>query len=281
MSICLLTAHSSAHSTQLLLSEAQTRGLKLSVLNPLNMGWSSEADFNFALTLNRFSAVDAQDGFIFTLMRDKRLGRQVNSAAIRETFWDKTRQVLWMQQNNWPHLPVFSHRGPLTPAHDGWAKFRRLDRGHGWMLKVNRGQRGIGVHFLNNESELLSWCETLYRLGDQDFFIQPRIKPSAEYRVTFLNGEVWAWLKREPQTDKANFHQGGKALEVKRPPKNLEIWAEAALAVKADYLSIDILMEGETPYISDINTVPGFEQLEATTGRNFAANLLEVLLKSV
>lgn len=148
---------------------------------------------------------------------------------------------------------------------------------------MNRGQRGVGVHFLATEDELLKWCETLWRMGDQDFLIQPRVAPGPEYRITLLGQKVWAVLERSSAKALANFAQGGEARELplaEWPVELKRLIEQITARPVAHVLSLDVLKSAHGPVISDINTVPGFEQLEAVTGRNFAGDLLKVVLNS-
>jgi glutathione synthase/RimK-type ligase-like ATP-grasp enzyme len=211
-------------------------------------------------------------------------GQQVNAWEIRQTLWDKTRQSLWMAQQQWPLLPFFTHRGSLSAEDPAWRAFHDQHlTPDGWVLKMNRGQRGVGVHFLKTEMELLSWCETLWRMGDQDFLIQPRVAQGPEYRITLLGQKVWAVLKRSSDKAVANFAQGGEARELlftEWPFELKRLIDQITARPVAQVLSLDILMSAHGPVISDINTVPGFEQLEAVTGRNFAGDLLKGLLNS-
>ncbi len=275
MKLCLLTAHPEVHATRRIKEECELLKLPLQVINPLQYSFTSQSEEKFDVTLNRFSAVDDRDGFIRTLMLAKFWGKQVNSSDIRLQFWDKSRQKIWLMQNGFSTLPFWSHRGELDLKR--WEHFALSRPQDGWVLKVNRGQKGIGVHFIDTESELMSWFETLRRMGDQDFLVEPRLRIEREFRLTTLHHKPWALLERSGE--KGNFHQGGLARELKmgEAPQPLVDLIERFCEIPAHYLSVDILQSQNTLYISDLNTSPGFEQLEATTGRNFAANLLEVI----
>lgn len=226
----------------------------------------------------------ADESFAKTLMNWPVWGRQANAWEIRQALWDKTRQSLWMSQHDWPALPFFTHRGQLTAEDPTWRAFQSQHQtSDGWVLKMNRGQRGVGVHFLKAENELLSWLETLWRMGDQDFFVQPRVPQGPEYRITLLGQKVWAVLERSSDQAVANFAQGGSARELsftQWPMKLKPIIEQVTAQPVADVLSLDVLLSAQGPVISDINTVPGFEQLEAVTGRNFAGDLLKDLLNT-
>jgi hypothetical protein len=285
MKTSVLTQHPRNHATGRLIAEGCALGLNVEVVAPYEcrVHWPlTEETKRFDLTLNRLSSIE-DESFVKTLMNWPVWGRQVNAWEIRQKLWDKTRQALWMAEHDWPCLPFFTHRGPLTPNDPYWRAFaKRYAAPFGWVLKMNRGQRGVGVHFMKTENELFSWLETLWRMGDQDFFVQPCVPPGIEYRVTTLGQKVWAVLERKSVHGVANFAQGGEARELTLSewPAELKSLVELITAHPvADVLSLDILISPAGPVISDINTVPGLEQLEAVTGRNFAHDLWKSLLK--
>lgn len=235
----------------------------------------------FDLTLNRVSAVES-DPFIFSLMASQRWGRQSNPWELRQALWDKSRQGLWLQRQGISSIPFFSFRGPLAAEDAAWGQFRdTVDRGQGWVLKMNRGMRGVGVHFLRSEAELLAWCETFHRLGDQDLIIQPRLAPAPEWRATFVAGKLWALLERAPvDADMpANAAQGGRARELTRVPAELAPLVARLEALAPEFWSVDILPDRAGPLVSDVNLVAGFEQLEAITGRDLAGDYLRALCR--
>jgi hypothetical protein len=277
----LLTLHPSGHAARRLVEEASALKLELSVLNPMNVAvtWPSTSSVNFEKTLNRVSSVEGSE-FLFTSMRLPHWGRQYNAWSLREALWDKSRQALWLSEQGIASLPFFSFRGAMSADNKSWRAFAAAHQtNNGWVLKMNRGQRGVGVHFLKTEAELMGWLETLWRMGDQDFIVQSHWQASAEYRVTVLAGKLWAVLKREGE-GKANFAQGGEAQEIKlsEGPRELSKLVEQLAALNADYLSIDILQGPRGLVVNDVNTTPGFEQLEAVTGRNFAQDLWKTLV---
>ncbi len=282
MKVALLTQHPNNHASRRLLAECPE--MQVIIPTDCRVYWPLQVMTpRFDLTLNRVASI-ADESFVKTLMNWPVWGRQANAWEIRQTLWDKTRQSLWMAQHAWPALPFFTHRGQLTQNDPFWRTFcDEHQTRDGWVLKMNRGQRGVGVHFLRTENELLSWLETLWRMGDQDFFVQPRVPQGPEYRITLLGQKVWAVLERSSEQAVANFAQGGWAHELashKWPVELKRLVDQITARPVADVLSLDVLISAQGPVISDLNTVPGFEQLEAVTGRNFAGDLIKSLLNT-
>jgi hypothetical protein len=275
MRICLLTQAPQTYSNKSLLKAAHKHG-SVEMLNPLDqrISWPSH-QHSFDKTLNRVSSVEA-DNFIWTLMQETRWGEQFNAWEIRQELWDKSRQALWLSKHDLPGIPFFMHRGTLLESDPNWQHFSIQHKtSHGWVLKMNRGMRGVGVHFFSDAGDLFHWLETLHRLNDQDFIIQPRLAPGPEYRITLLGLEPWALLERRGGSGVANFAQGGVATELTSYPEDLKPLIDKLTAKPiADLLSIDILIDSHGPVISDINTVPGFEQLDQVTGGSLASDFL-------
>ena len=210
MKLCLLTHHPHIYTHRRLTDECAKVGLGLSVPSIKQSCWvwpNSQTPFD--LTFNRLSAVES-GAFERALSILPLWGRQVNPWELRQQLWDKAHQAVWLGKLGLSSPPSFMHQGPLSSVHAEWESFAQDHRSKlGWVMKFNRGQKGHGVNFVADDQALFSWLETVYRMGDQDFLVQPRLAVLSEYRLTFLDGKLWALLQREGE--KANHAQGGKA----------------------------------------------------------------------
>jgi glutathione synthase/RimK-type ligase-like ATP-grasp enzyme len=273
MKICLLAHHPDSFASKRLLQELDVRGEGCQVLRPSDVRWRLPWDGeNFTLTFNRLAAVESGP-FERALARLPCWGLQVNPWELREALWDKAHQALWLGARGVAPVPTFMHQGRLTREDPAWRAFAAHGAGAGWVLKFNRGQRGVGVHLVPDETALLSWLETFYRMGDQDFLVQPRLL-GQEWRLTLLDGEPWALLNRAPcEHGLGNFAQGGSAREVSwgQAPREL-VELASRVAVPGAALALDILLGPHGVRVLDVNTVPGVEQLEQVTGRNFTGD---------
>lgn len=281
MRVSLLTHHPQQFTQQRFVTEARALGFELSVLRPTDICWQWPNKLSkFDVTFNRLSVVDST-AFELSLGGLPTWGVQVNPWELRLKLWDKSRQVLWLAEQGLAPAPTFMHKGHITSEDPQWRAFaQEHDDSKGWVLKFNRGQRGVGVNFLADEAALFGWLETLSRMGDQDFIIQPRLDNTQEYRITLLNGRPWALLKRDG--GRANFAQGGTAEEVplKDWPKEIQQIIDVLGRVGAGtYLAIDVLLTAKGARILDVNSCPGVEQLELVTKRNFTRDLMRASLE--
>jgi glutathione synthase/RimK-type ligase-like ATP-grasp enzyme len=275
MRVCLLAHHPHNFAGKRLQEELKGQ---CEVLRPQDLRWSWPPvnSKTYDVTFNRLSTVES-GAFERALGALPCWGRQVNPWELRLALWDKAHQAMWLAKKGVQAVPSFMVRGELTSDDASWCAFKEQHAQQEWVLKFNRGQRGVGVHFLKDENELLAWLETLRRMGDQDFLVQPRLQKGYEGRLVVLDGQPWAWLERSGQ-ERANFAQGGSAKEVP--------WTQAPAAVKEiaeklsmphTVLAVDLWV-GDSIHVMDVNTVPGVEQLEAVTGRNFTK---ELVLRSI
>ena len=283
MRVCLLTQHPQLFTQQRLLAECRSLKLDVEVVTPDKFCWVWPNNLgHYDFTFNRLSSVES-GAFEFSLSSMPVWGKQINSWEFRQKLWDKARQIIWLSELDIQAPTSFMMKGSLYPDHPSWKKFVKDHSSQlGWVLKFNRGQKGVGVNFVETEAALIDWMNTLYRMGDQDFLIQPRLAQSEEYRLTLLGGKPWCLLRREGA--KGNFAQGGKAteLEVKLWPKEIiHLIDKLSFLDESSYLALDILLIEQTPYVLDVNTMPGVEQLEQVSGRNFVKDLLNMTLKSL
>ncbi len=252
--------------------------LSLEVIDPQTLILSPVPRNVFDLTLNRISVVEMNE-FYSALLHQNCWGRQVNSLELKLQWRDKAHQLLWLSKNGFRIIPFLCLRGKPDRFQGELQAF--LSHHQEWVLKMNRGQRGVGVHTLNSTAELEGWLETLWRMGDQDFLIQPRLKVRHEWRVNLIGTDFMCVLKRASRQGKANAHPEQEVAWVKDPPQELRELVEGfKRAAKFDYLALDILEDAEGLFINDLNTTMGFEQLEKITGYNIARLILDQSIRA-
>ncbi len=276
MKCSLLSLHPSHYASRRLAEEATRLKLSLDVIDPSTLVLTHQPQVRFDVTLNRLSVVEMNE-FYSALLHQDCWGKQVNSLELKLRWRDKAHQLIWLAQNGFKTIPFMSIRG--KPETSGLQNF--LSTHQEWVLKMNRGQRGIGVHMLSSKAELLEWLETLWRMGDQDFIIQPKIKVMHEWRVSLIGREFMCVLKRSTSQGKANAHLNQEVEWVKELPTHLSLLIEKFKgSVGFDYLALDILEDESGLYLNDLNTTMGFEQLEKITGYNIARLILDQSIRA-
>ena len=204
-----------------------------------------------------------QNGFIIS-----------NPLTALEIFRDKARQSLFFSRHKLPSIKTINYRGNLSEKQV--ETLSELSPNHKFILKMIRGNQGIGVNLINGLPSLKSLLETFLALKDQKFLIQPFIEHHKEWRIFIIKGEIVGIIERTLAQD--DF-RGNSKRSIGKFLKNLpiEIEFEIMRGVQLsglDYCGVDILSNEDGFFILEFNPVPGFEQLEELGGINIAKELL-------
>ena len=122
------------------------------------------------------------------------------------------------------------------------------------IIKTCEGYSGLEVFLVKTKKELV---EIYFENKDKDLIIQPyRIHGNVDYRAIVSNGKVISAYKRTAPDNsfKANASSGGEIEYLKEIDKNLEkIALDSAKALKADFVGIDFLFDGENYEFCEAN----------------------------
>ena len=202
-----------------------------------------------------------------TLPGDKIL----NPLEVLRRFRSKTVQYQWMDEENIPVLPWLPLKGVDLITVE---KFFRLYPE--MVVKPTIGQGGWGVEGHTWQSFREWWKKKKGK--DEDYLLQPFIKNSREIRVFFSKGQAPVVMERRTKSGiAANFKKSGEALMVDLPPELSFLVPELIEKSGAFYGAMDIILDENRPYVLEMNSVPGIEQLEQVTGQNIMAQFLETL----
>ena len=195
-----------------------------------------------------------------------------------KTFRSKDLQSIFFIEHDLPGISSILYRGEMQENIKN--QIAKLSKNENYILKMNRGNQGIGVNFLEGQKSLHSVLETFHAIKDQRFIIQPYIEHTKEWRLFMIKGEVYACI--EKTIGKDDFRGNAKRSDgknLKKVPKELEAIAVNAFnASGLNYEGLDLLQstKGEF-FILEINPVPGFEQAEKLSGKNIARELVSLL----
>lgn len=162
--------------------------------------------------------------------------------------------------------------GVHTPAGFCWRGMDDYDPqaveqlGYPVIVKPNTGGSSIGVQPVQNEKELLPAVQEAFGLG-QTILIEPYIR-GTELTCPIMDGEVLPIIGiRSAHSEwfdfKAKYEVGGAEEKViQLPPVIEQRVREAALASYQQlqckvYARVDIILSQDTPYVLEVNTLPG------------------------
>ena len=147
-----------------------------------------------------------------------------------------------------------------------------------FILKPFHGTHGRGIMLLDTPTSLTSAVDALCDLH-HDYIIQPFITEAGgvDLRILVVGGEAIAAMKRSapPGEFRANIHKGASGETVTLPEGYDHLAIEATAALELEIAGVDLLETHNGPVILEVNPSPGFEELEAVTGINIAAAIIE------
>lgn len=236
---------------------------------PLFDPWS-DLDFPLAdIYLVRTTGVYGSDldlQFVKTLSSQK----IVNPYQSLLKFRTKSHQYEWFDEQNFPVLPWMGIKGADLLTIE---KFFRLYPEA--VVKPLTGQGGWGIEGLTWET-FKKWKKS--KGNDEDYLLQPFVKNSPELRYFFIKGGPSVVLERRSKSGiAANFRKGGEAVLSELPADSKKMIEDLVEKSGLLYGAIDIIYRHGDPFVLEVNSVPGFEQVEKVSGQNLVQELLKSL----
>jgi ribosomal protein S6--L-glutamate ligase len=281
--IIIISESPDLYTTKRLLHEATKQKIAANYVNPYKntLVFKNKDSFENNLSsvcFHRTTGIRYDDQDLTLSRYYKYLGHQIsNPIEHLEKFRNKDTQSIFFIEHNFSSIPTISTRGNVD--NDNLEKFFSISKNQKYILKMNRGNQGIGVNFINGNKSLQSILETFSALNDQKFIIQPYIEQKTELRVFIIKNKIIAIIEK---TINKNEFRGNskrsKAKVIKELPKNIidEVIRISKLS-QLDYCGIDILITGKKYYFLEVNAVPGFKQIEELSSINIAKELILAL----
>jgi ribosomal protein S6--L-glutamate ligase len=152
------------------------------------------------------------------------------------------------------------------------------------VLKLLEGTQGLGVVLAENQNAAQSVLEAFNGLKAR-VIVQEFVKEAkgADIRALVVDGEVVGAMKRQgkPGEFRSNLHRGGssKIIELSVEEKYTAILA--AKAVGLGVAGVDMLQSARGPLVLEVNSSPGLEGIEKTTGEDIAGKIIQYIEKNV
>ncbi|MBF7730070.1 30S ribosomal protein S6--L-glutamate ligase [Pseudomonas sp. N040] len=148
------------------------------------------------------------------------------------------------------------------------------------VIKVLEGTQGIGVVLCETQKAAESVIEAFMGLK-QDIMVQEYIKEAggADIRCLVVGDKVIASMKRQakPGEFRSNLHRGGTASLIKITPEERSTAVRAAKVMGLRVAGVDILRSANGPLVMEVNSSPGLEGIETTSGIDIASLVIEYL----
>jgi ribosomal protein S6--L-glutamate ligase len=151
------------------------------------------------------------------------------------------------------------------------------------VVKLLEGTQGIGVVLAETKQAATSVIEA-FRGLDVNILVQEFIKEAegADIRAFVVGNRVVAAMKRQgaPGEFRANLHRGGRAENIKLTREERSTAVHAAQILGLKVAGVDILRSNHGPVVLEVNSSPGLEGIEKSSGVDVADAIIEFLERS-
>ncbi len=148
------------------------------------------------------------------------------------------------------------------------------------IIKLLEGTQGLGVVLADTKSAAKSVIEGFSALK-ANILIQEFIKEAGgtDIRAIVVNGQVVAAMKRTGAEGefRSNLHQGGSSESIELSKKERVAAIKAAKAMGLGVAGVDMLPSSRGPLIMEVNSSPGLQGIETSTGIDVAGRIIEYL----
>ena len=104
----------------------------------------------------------------------------------------------------------------------------------------------------------------------------------ADIRCLVIGDKVVATMKRQAKEGefRSNLHRGGTPSQIRITPEERSTAVRAARIMGLNVAGVDILRSNHGPVVMEVNSSPGLEGIESTTGKDVAGLMIEFIEKN-
>lgn len=195
----------------------------------------------------------------------------------------KSRDKLYASQlfaKNDLHIPITGFaKSPLDTK-----DLIRMVNGAPLIIKLLESTQGKGVVMAETNKAAESVINA-FKSVQANILVQEFIKEAngQDIRCFVVDGKVVASMQRQAQKGefRANIHQGGKASTIKITPEERKLAVKAAKAMNLLVAGVDIIRSNKGPLLLEVNSSPGLEGIEASTGKDIADTMIQSIEKKL
>lgn len=284
MKLAILSRNTKLYSTQRLVSAARERGHTVRVLDPLRC-YMKIAPGNFQLNYKGkpLSGVDAVI---------PRIGASVTrygTAVLRQfelmgAYTPNSSDAILRARDKLRCHQLLAGEGIGLPTTvfgdnpDDTADLLSMLGKPPHVIKLIEGSQGNGVVLAERLSASRSVIEAFRGLY-ANFLVQEFIAEAkgADIRCFVVGDAVVASMHRqaEPGEFRSNLHRGGLGTRVKLSPAERRTALRAAKVMGLQVAGVDLLRSRKGPLVLEVNSSPGLEGIEATSGIDVAGAIID------
>jgi ribosomal protein S6--L-glutamate ligase len=151
------------------------------------------------------------------------------------------------------------------------------------IIKLLEGTQGIGVVLAETKKAAKSVIEAFWGLNSH-MLVQEFIAEAggADIRAFVVDGKVVGAMKRQGADGefRSNLHRGGHAVPVKLNKAEKKMALDAAKAMGLNMCGVDMIQSKRGPLILEVNSSPGLEGIENSTGLDIAGEIIKFIESS-
>ncbi len=289
MKIGILSQNANLYSTSRLVQAGESRGHEMQVIDPLLCYMditSHRPTVHYrSRKLDDFDAIIPRIGASVTfyatavLRQFEMMGVYcLNESVAISRSRDKLRALQILARRG-VGMPVtgFAHSTKMTDD------LIKLVGGAPLVIKLLEGTQGKGVVLAETQQAAQSVIDAFRNL-DEYFLVQEFIKEadSSDVRCFVVGGKVIAAMLRQakPGDFRSNLHRGGSAMPIRLTPEERKTAQRAATAMGLNVSGVDILRSKHGPLVIEVNSSPGLEGIEKSTGKDVASAIIEYIEKN-
>jgi len=282
MNIAILSRGESLYSTQSLLKAGRARNHTIEVIDPTRCTMAIEEGKPIVYFCNKpvddLHAVIPRIGASNTYFGSS-LVRHFESIGV---FCVVSSEAILQSRNKWTSFQILAAARVPVPktvlgnAYDIEAVLANFGR-KPVIIKMLQGTHGHGVILADTYNSAISTIETLKEINVR-FVIQEFIEESngEDLRVIIVDGVIVAAMKRKSKEGefRSNLHRGGSSALIQLTYEEEHIALRAAKALRLGVCGVDILQSKRGPLVLEVNSTPGLEGIETTTGKNISKSVI-------
>ena len=286
MKIAVLSRDSKLYSTRRLLEAGRERGHDMEIVDTLrcymNMATAKPSIRYRGELLDNFDAVMPRIGASITfygtavVRQFEMMGvYAVNESVAIARSRDKLRSMQLLARRD-IGLPVtgFAHTTDDIPD------LIQMVGGAPLVVKLLEGTQGVGVVLCETRKAAESVIEAFFGI-DVDIMVQEYIAEAggADVRCFVIGDRVVAAMRRQAQPGefRSNLHRGGSAETARISPAERRTAVAAARAMGLNVAGVDLIRSNHGPLVLEVNSSPGFEGIETTSGVDVAGLVIEFI----
>ncbi len=153
------------------------------------------------------------------------------------------------------------------------------------VVKLVEGTQGIGVILADSTKVAEAIIETLSGPAKMSVLLQRFVKESRgrDIRAFVVGSRVVAAMRRVAQGDefRSNVHRGGTAEPVALDEEYQRVAVHAAQIMGLRVAGVDLLEGSDGPVVMEVNSSPGLEGIEKSTGVDVAGEIISLIEEEV